>query len=895
MKQKPTMAIIDIIGLPYDGGTLQKRGLGGSESCVIQMSREFTQLGFDVTVFNHCAEEDASPGWYDGVEYVPLQALQDTKKTFDVIIASRTCYPFFPKGLKLQENWSPSMYLGEGWENIVANAKWKMIWMHDTFLQGDANLEDLLVQGYVDEIICLSDWHASYVLNCNHGKRRNYEVLKNKTFLGRNCMTRYLDEVDISAKDPDLFVFNASVTKGMVPLLEHVWPKVKQRIPEAKLLVIGGFYRFREKDGPDEQELKWRDLKEKNDGKNGITFTGIIRQDEIARVLAKASYFIYPTAFPETFGISTLEAQAYNCPPITCRFGALEEVAMDEGSWKIDYTVEPNVLFPDIDTPAQVAKFVDKVVEAHTNKYLHQQKMYYCNAIRDIATWDTMAIQLKAHIYRKLGWYLPVEEYRAAKRISDRVHKLFKRKHSNDEEWGGRRGTVEKEIVVISPFFNARDYLEDHIRSVAGQDYTNYRHILINDKSTDDSEIVIEQTLEELGDTISDRYTLITNEVNKGAVYNQINTIREYVDNPGAIVILLDGDDRLTNDPNVFNHINAWHEEGAEFTYGSCWSDADNIPLVAQPYPKEVRRQKAYRQHKFNWGIPYTHLRTFRRHLLDGVDDSAFKNEEGEWFRAGGDVAVFYNLIEQADPDSIMAVADILCHYNDLNPLNDYKVNATEQNKNAAVATKGTQEKTMEQNKRILIAIPTAKYIEVDTFKSIFDLQIPEGYEVDFQYFYGYNIEQIRNLIVNYVLNNGYDYLFSVDSDIVMPSDTLEKMLGHDKDMVTGLYIQRIEGTHTVEVYMPNKTGGLTHIPYNLLKDKGLVEVAGCGFGCVLVKRRVFEGLEYPHFLYRSALDHKNTFSEDVYFCRQATNAGFTIWADTTILCDHVGQTVFRV
>ena len=33
------IAIIDIIGLNYDGTTLEKRGLGGSESEVISMSR----------------------------------------------------------------------------------------------------------------------------------------------------------------------------------------------------------------------------------------------------------------------------------------------------------------------------------------------------------------------------------------------------------------------------------------------------------------------------------------------------------------------------------------------------------------------------------------------------------------------------------------------------------------------------------------------------------------------------------------------------------------------------------------------------------------------------------------------------------------------------------------
>lgn len=45
------LAIIDTLGLCYDGNTLKTRGLGGSESAVIYMSAELVRLGFDVAVF----------------------------------------------------------------------------------------------------------------------------------------------------------------------------------------------------------------------------------------------------------------------------------------------------------------------------------------------------------------------------------------------------------------------------------------------------------------------------------------------------------------------------------------------------------------------------------------------------------------------------------------------------------------------------------------------------------------------------------------------------------------------------------------------------------------------------------------------------------------------------
>jgi len=190
--------------------------------------------------------------------------------------------------------------------------------------------------------------------------------------------------------------------------------------------------------------------------------------------------------------------------------------------------------------------------------------------------------------------------------------------------------------------------------------------------------------------------------------------------------------------------------------------------------------------------------------------------------------------------------------------------------------------------KTILIAVPTNKYIEPETMKAIYDLEVPDGYKTEFQFFYGYQIDQIRNLIAHWAVN--YDYLFSVDSDIVFKPDTLKKMLSYDKPMVSGLYIQRIPGQHILELY----SGG-RNISYDTIRGKGLIEVDGCGFGCVLVKSEVIKKIGYPQFVYKSAIDHKNTLSEDNYFCMKAKENGFKIFADTSILCEHIGNTKFIV
>jgi len=887
------IGIIDIIGIPYDGSTVFKQGLGGSESAVTLMGRELAALGFSVTVFNTCNIDHASPGIYDGVRYRPLTDLSQEHE-FDVVISSRTVIPFTDPNdySRLGDNrcWPYKEY--NLYDRILANAKMRILWMHDTFCLGDTLIEELAVSNRITDIFTLSDFHQTYITNCDHGRRRNFEVLKPRVFMTRNGARIYHKEVDVSAKDKNLFVFNASVTKGMVPLVEQVWPHVKRHIPEARLKVIGGFYRFSKNSNPDEQEVKWHEMA--NDPKNAaldIEFTGVITQKEIADILVQANFMLYPAIFPETFGISSLESLCYNTPIVTCRFGALEEIAVNDACYIIDYPVAPNSLFTNIDVPHQIEQFVKTTVEAYRNPYLHQQKQYYCNIVKDISGWDSVAMQWKQHIFRKTGEYLSRDEYRRATKINHRIHKVFGRRFTNPVEMETHRVGNEQPIVVVSTFYNCKDYIGRCIESIAAQDYTNYKVYLVDDASTDGTPQLVAQILEDLPTDIRSKFELIPNGVNMGAVYNQVSLFRQ-VSDPEAIVMIIDGDDSLVNDNSIFAYYNAIYDSTTEFTYGSCWSMVDNIPLISQPYPDNVKQAGTYRQHHFNWILPYTHLRTFKAKLINNIPDSNFQDDAGQWFKAGGDGSTFYSLIEAADPAQVKCLPDVVYNYNDTNPLNDYKVNGDEQNKTARKIVGKPMHNT--PKKKILIAIPTAKNIEVQTFKSIYDLIVPEGYETEFQYFYGYNIDQVRNLIGSWVVN-GYDYLFSVDSDIAFETDTLVRLLNHNVDMVSGLYIQRKPGQHILEIYKRTDNGGTTNMPYAELKGRGLVEIAGCGFGCVLVKKEVFQAIGYPWFKYHSALSHEQTISEDTDFCLKARSKGFKIYADSGLQCRHIGNTEFVI
>jgi FkbM family methyltransferase len=875
---KLKIAIIDLLGLTYDGSTLKKRGLGGSESAVILMAEQLSGVGFDVTVFNNCIDSEAEPGFYlnglkyetHGIdtssipEYIDHSQYEDEDcgeecNCFDIVISSRSVHPFFPNNQ---------------YQPLIKKSKYKIIWMHDTFCEGDEHIENMLNQGIIDELFTLSDFHSTYVLNCDHGGKRNFEVMKHKVFQTRNGAVKYIDEIDLSKKDKNHFVYNASVTKGLNPLLQDIWPEVKRQIPNAHLTVIGGFYRFREGAEPDAQEKDHRRYVETYPKELDVTFTGVIPQKEIAKILANAGFMLYPTEFPETFGISALESLLYKTPLITSRFGALEETALDLACYKQNYANCPNGLFPKINRQEQAKSFIDMTIQAYHNDYLLQQKQNYCDVIDDIYGWDTVALQWKQHLYRKLKKYLPVDDYRKVSVINDKVKRIYGRRFENGVERTEYRTTYsEKRIVVVSPFRNADDYIYDHCLSIDQQDYDNYVHLLIDDNSTN-----IVGTPENI------KRKITRNNEREGCVFNQLSVKDQIKDDD--IVMLLDGDDFLVHNPTIFKYYNQLYHEGIEFTYGSMWSMVDNIPLIAQDYPQKVKEEKSYRRHLFNWKIPYTHLRTVLGKHYKELKNIVFQKpgESGHgYMKSGADNPLFYELIEKVSPEKIKAVKEIMCFYNDVNPLNDFKVNPVDQNENAYTSYQNREEKEM---KKILIAVPTNKGIEPETFKSIYNLDLPSRIMTHFEFFYGYQIDQIRNLIAEWGKN--YDYVFCVDSDMILPQDALIKLYEADKDIISAVYMQRKHDEQILELYDENG-----NIPSDQLKH-GLMQVKGCGFGCVLIKGKVFNEIPYPHFKYKSALDHKFTYSEDVYFCDRAKEHGFEVWVDTTLICGHKGNYEFK-
>ena len=143
-----------------------------------------------------------------------------------------------------------------------------------------------------------------------------------------------------------------------------------------------------------------------------------------------------------------------------------------------------------------------------------------------------------------------------------------------------------------------------------------------------------------------------------------------------------------------------------------------------------------------------------------------------------------------------------------------------------------------------------------------------------------------------------YDYIMWIDSDMIFNPEQFFKLIKDDKDIVSGLYkMQDNVNYATVENWNKDydpKTASFKFLtPEIISKRKGLFSVSYTGFGWILMKKGVFESLEYPWFqpLWTEyELDGKKIrdFSmEDVAFCKMIVKKGFEIFIDPEIIIGH--------
>lgn len=183
---------------------------------------------------------------------------------------------------------------------------------------------------------------------------------------------------------------------------------------------------------------------------------------------------------------------------------------------------------------------------------------------------------------------------------------------------------------------------------------------------------------------------------------------------------------------------------------------------------------------------------------------------------------------------------------------------------------------------KILIGILPRPLAYAPFWVSVLNMDKPAG--SSFMMASGSRVDRQRNSVVREALDGGYDYLLFLDDDHVVPKDAIFRLLAHQKDFVTGLYVTRAVKPRTTQMLaVEDKFRSLT----NEDMAKPLIEIDASGMGCALISRRLLQTVEPPWFQVSMDADGDVT-GEDVSFCRKAQREGFKLFCDTTLPVPHI-------
>lgn len=264
---------------PFDEKLYEEKGMGGSETALIEMAREIKKkTGRPVKVFNVRDENFVSDS---GVEYLSNKELN----------------LYFSKN-------KPKAHIA--WRhNIRVTKAPTYLWCHDLVTPTVERVQNF------DHLLCLSPFHKNYV----QGKQG---VSREKIVITRNGITPSKFDFERKEKNPNKLVWLSSPDRGLDRAM-LVCDEVRQVFPDIELHVYYGLdnlYKY----GMHELAQKLQGMM---DERAYVKYHGFTEQKKMAKEISDAVVWIHPCNFIETFCITALEALALGIFPVTRKLGAL--------------------------------------------------------------------------------------------------------------------------------------------------------------------------------------------------------------------------------------------------------------------------------------------------------------------------------------------------------------------------------------------------------------------------------------------------------------------------------------------------------------------------------------------------------------------------------------------
>ena len=196
---------------------------------------------------------------------------------------------------------------------------------------------------------------------------------------------------------------------------------------------------------------------------------------------------------------------------------------------------------------------------------------------------------------------------------------------------------------------------------------------------------------------------------------------------------------------------------------------------------------------------------------------------------------------------------------------------------------------------KISICVPTR-----DTVHAAFAFDLAKlvqhcavmGVDVTPHFCIGTLIVNQRDQLADMALAAESTHILWLDSDMMFPVDTVQRLLAHAVPIVAGNYVTR---------QYPHKTVAYTQLhdwrSYVVCTGKqDLIKVAAVGMGCMLVHTDVIREMRRPRFQTTWIPETNDHMGEDFYFCQEAQKLGYDVFIDDQLSTDlqHLGTVSFN-
>jgi len=239
-----------------------------------------------------------------------------------------------------------------------------------------------------------------------------------------------------------------------------------------------------------------------------------------------------------------------------------------------------------------------------------------------------------------------------------------------------------------------------------------------------------------------------------------------------------------------------------------------------------------------------------------------------------------------------------------------------------------------EPKAKIMVCTPCHSDVSMHYTQAVLKFQMEcmkQGILVSFTLLKSSLVTQGRNLCAAEFINHSdnYDYLLFIDSDIDFEANTIFKMMGADKDVISCPYPMKMIDTDRMwaklhQTDLVETKDDLLRAGYffplkldnkeEIRSDHGVIEVSHAPTGCMLIKRKVIEKMieHHPELkIYQPTIvngketakenfynlfdtlhdvETKRYFGEDFGFCQRWTDMGGKVYIYALDYITHVGE-----